>query len=282
MAKYASEVIRQAREWLGKNEKEGSHKAIIDIYNAHTPLARGYKVKYTDAWCATFVSAVAVALGYTDIIPTECGCEPMINLFKNKGCWVENENRTPNVGDIIFYDWQDSGVGDNTGRSDHVGIVEKVTGGKITVIEGNYKNAVGRRTISVNGRYIRGYGVPKYDVEKQDIAAPVTSVAKKINSNVFEWQKAAVADGYTFPKYGTDGQWGSECAAVAKKAICKKQAIGYKNKNLTKIIQRAVGVSADGLFGNNTRNAVKTYQRNNRLTTDGVVGLNTWKKILGV
>lgn len=282
MGKYASEVIRQAREWLGKNEKDGSHKAIIDIYNAHTPLARGYKVKYTDAWCATFVSAVAVTLGYTDIIPTECGCEPMINLFKSIGCWVENENRTPNGGDIIFYDWQDSGVGDNTGRSDHVGIVEKVTGGKITVIEGNYKNAVTRRTISVNGRYIRGYGVPKYDVEKQEVAAPAVSTAKKINSNVFEWQKAAVADGYTFPKYGTDGQWGSECASVAKKAICKKQAIGYKNKNLTKIIQGAVGVSADGLFGNNTRNAVKTYQRNNGLTADGVVGLNTWKKILGV
>ena len=65
-------------------------------------------------------------------------------------------------GDIIFYDWDDTGSGDNKGNPDHVGIVEKVSGSTITVIEGNKNNAVGRRTIQVNGRYIRGYGVPKY------------------------------------------------------------------------------------------------------------------------
>lgn len=273
MGKYASEVVKQAREWLGKNENNGTHKAIIDVYNSHKPLARGYKVKYTDAWCATFVSAVAIKLGYTDIIPTECGCEPMIELFKNLGCWVENENRTPAAGDIIFYDWQDSGTGDNTGRSDHVGIVEKVSGVIITVIEGNYNNGVNRRNLAVNGKYIRGYGVPKYDVVHNTTT---------INSAVYNWQKAAIADGYSFPEYGVDGEWGAECESVAKNAICKKQAIGYKNKNLTKIVQRAVGVSVDGLFGKNTRNAVISYQKKNGLTADGVVGINTWKKILGV
>ncbi len=40
--------------------------------------------------------------------------------------------------------------------------MEKVSGTSITVIEGNYSDSVKRRTISVNGRYIRGYGVPKY------------------------------------------------------------------------------------------------------------------------
>lgn len=165
MGKYASEVVKQAQSWLGCKESNGTHKAIIDLYNSHKPLARGYKVKYTDEWCATFVSAVAIKLGYTDIIPTECGCEKMIELFQKLGCWVENENRTAKAGDVIFYDWQDSGNGDNVGRSDHVGIVEKVSGNTITVIEGNYNEAVKRRTLKVNGRYIRGYGVPKYDTE---------------------------------------------------------------------------------------------------------------------
>ena len=165
MGKYAKEVVRQAQAWLGKKESDGSHKEIIDVYNSHKPLARGYAVKYTDAWCSTFVSAVAVKLGYTNIIPTECGCEKHIQLFKNIGAWVEDENRTPKAGDIIFYDWEDNGSGDNKGSSDHVGIVEKVEGNTITVIEGNINNAVGRRNIQVNGRYIRGYGVPKYDVE---------------------------------------------------------------------------------------------------------------------
>lgn len=165
MGKYARMVVEQAKYWLGYNEADGSHKKIIDTYNSHKPLARGYAVKYNDAWCATFVSAVAVKLGYTDIIPTECSCSKMIELLKKLGCWVENENRIPNPGDILFYDWDDNGVGDNKGNPEHVGIVEKVVGDTITVIEGNYKNAVTRRNIRVNGKYIRGYGIPKYDVE---------------------------------------------------------------------------------------------------------------------
>ena len=163
MGKYASKIIDQARAWIGRNENAGTHSEIIDVYNAHKPLARGYKVKYTDAWCSTFVSAVAIKCGYTDIIPTECGCQQQIELFKKIGAWEENENRVPNAGDIIFYDWNDNGIGDNRGYSDHVGIVESVSGNTITVIEGNFNNGVGRRYIAVNAKGIRGYGVPKYD-----------------------------------------------------------------------------------------------------------------------
>lgn len=176
MAKYASKVVEQAKAWLGAKEGEGSHKAIIDVYNAHKPLARGYKVTYKDYWCATFVSAVAIKLGYTDIIPTECSCTKMIELFKKLGSWVEDDSRKPNPGDIIFYDWEDDGKGDNKGAPNHVGIVEKVENGFITVIEGNYDgtdadriDGVERRAIAVNGKFIRGYGVPKYDAEPKPV-----------------------------------------------------------------------------------------------------------------
>lgn len=155
-------VVSIAQSYIGCNEKDGTHKQIIDAYNAHKPLARGYKVQYTDAWCATFGSFCAIKAGLTDIIPTECGCSAQITLFKNLGSWQENDAYVPKPGDYIFYDWQDTGVGDNTGAPDHVGIVEKVVGNTITVIEGNYSDSVKRRTIQVNGRYIRGYGVPKY------------------------------------------------------------------------------------------------------------------------
>lgn len=95
------------------------------------------------------------------------------------------------------------------------------------------------------------------------------------------WQSAAIADGFKFPKFGADGMWGSECEEVAKKAVCKKRLI-YKYKNLTKIIQTAVGVDADGKFGSGTKKAVIEYQKKNGLFADGEVGLNTWKMILGV
>ena len=156
-------VVKQAQSWIGCKESDGSHKKIIDVYNSHKPLARGYKVKYTDSWCAAFVSAVSIKCGYTAIIPTECSCPQMIELFKDLGEWVENDAYKPSAGDIILYDWNDSGSGDNTGTPDHIGIVEKVSGNTITIIEGNKGDAVARRTIQVNGVTIRGYGVPKYD-----------------------------------------------------------------------------------------------------------------------
>lgn len=163
MSENANTILDIARGWIGRKESNGTHKEIIDVYNAHKPLARGYKVKYTDSWCATFVSACSIKAGYTEIIPTECSCNQMINGFKKIGRWCEDDSHVPSTGDIIFYDWQDNGVGDNKGSSDHVGIVEKVEGNTITVIEGNKNDSVARRTIKVNGKYIRGYGLPKYD-----------------------------------------------------------------------------------------------------------------------
>ena len=163
MAYNRNNVVKQAQAWVGLKESDGSHMKIVNVYNGHKPLARGYKLKSTDSWCAAFVSAVSIECGCTGIIPTEVSCPQMIELFKKLGEWQENDAYKPSPGDVVFYDWDDSGYGDNKGVSDHVGVVEKVSGNKVTVIEGNKNNAVGRRTLEVNGRYIRGYGVPKYD-----------------------------------------------------------------------------------------------------------------------
>lgn len=160
-------IVDKIKSWIGAKEGDAVHKHIIDTYNNHKPLAQGYKVKYTDAWCATTVSAAAIEVGYTDIIPTECSCKRMITLLQQKGIWMESDSYVPKAGDIIFYDWQDSGVGDNTGVPDHVGIVEKCDGNIIVVIEGNKNDGVERRSIQVNGKFIRGYGVPKYNAESQ-------------------------------------------------------------------------------------------------------------------
>lgn len=246
MGKTVSAVLAQARAWIGKNEADGTHKSIIDVYNAHKPLARGYAVKYTDAWCATFVSAVAIKCGITDIIPTECGCGQMITLFKNLGEWNESDSRTPKPGDIIFYDWDDTGAGDNTGWPDHVGIVESVSGGNITVIEGNKNNAVARRTIAVNGRYIRGYGVPKYEAEAAGnttaTTKSVTEVAKEVIAgkwgNGEDRKSRLVAAGYNYTEVqnqvnailkGTTAT--KSVTEVAKEVIAGKWGNGADRKN---------------------------------------------------
>lgn len=104
---------------------------------------------------------------------------------------------------------------------------------------------------------------------------------KEYKPSVLEWQKAAIADGFKFPKYGADGKWGAECEAVAKQALVKRRS-AYLYKSLTKIVQKVVGATADGLCGPATDAAIKQYQKDHGLAVDGIVGLNTWKKILGV
>ena len=155
-------VVGIMQSWLGYNETNGNHKKIIDIYNGHRPLARGYKVRYTDEWCATAVSAAFIQAGLTNIGFTECSCSKMIELYKAKGRWMERDDSTPQPGDVIMYDWEDSGRGDNTGAPNHVGIVVSLNGTSLTIIEGNKGQAVAYRAMTVNGKYIRGYCLPDY------------------------------------------------------------------------------------------------------------------------
>lgn len=155
-------VVDVMRGWLGWTEANGKFRKIIDLYNTQDPLPRRYPVKYSDEWCAATVTAAGMAAGLQDIIYGECGCGKMIALYEERGLWVEDDSYIPFPGDIIMYDWDDSGLGDNRGNPDHVGIVEQVVGGTITIIEGNKGGAVARRKLAVNGRYIRGYCTPDY------------------------------------------------------------------------------------------------------------------------
>ncbi len=156
------EVVKTAIEYLGCKESDGSHRVIIDGYNAVKPLPRGYKVSYTDAWCATFVSFIAIECELTDIMFRECSCGVMISLYQKAGRWQENDAYIPDTGDIIMYDWNDNGVGDCVGYPEHVGFVVGVSGNTITVIEGNKSHEVAFRTIDLDGVYIRGYCLPDY------------------------------------------------------------------------------------------------------------------------
>lgn len=244
-------VVAQARAWLGRKEADGSHREIIDVYNSHKPLARGYAMTYGDPWCAAFVSAVAIKCGVTEVLPTECGCDPMIRLFQSLGEWVENDAYVPAPGDVIFYDWQDSGAGDNTGGSDHVGIVEAVSGNTISVIEGNMSDAVGRRKLAVNGRYIRGYGVPKYSDNIAEAGDEPETPAEEL-----------IAIGMPTLRHGACDMY------VAAMQFC--------------LVSRGYGVGRcgiDGDFGIDTLSALKRYQTSAGLTADGVCGQATWEKL---
>lgn len=174
MSATVNDVLNVARSWLGYSEANGKFVEILNVYNSHKPLARGYKIKTTDEWCDAYVSAVAIKAGAVDLIGTEVGCEKHIEIFKKKGIWIEDGSVKPQVGDIILFNWDDT-TQPNNGGADHIGIVEQQYGNTIVCIEGNRNEAVARRTINVGWGYIRGFARPKYAVAE----TPVTPVAKK-------------------------------------------------------------------------------------------------------
>lgn len=165
--------VETAKKYLGIVEGSAGHHSIVDQYNSIVPLPVGYKVTYTDDWCATFVSSVAWECGLTDVIFPECSCIRMETLYKNANGWIEKDSYVPTAGDIIMYDWGGTGTGD----CDHVGIVTACNGTTITVIEGNYSNSVKYREIPVDYVYTRGFCIPNYAGSS---ASGDTSNSKKI------------------------------------------------------------------------------------------------------
>lgn len=243
-------VVTTAKKYLGCRESDGSHQQFIDKYNSFDTLPRNHHMTYSAAWCATFVSAIAIECGFSDIIPVECGCGYMISAYKKLGRWREDENYTPKAGDVIFYDWDDRKDFANTddkGAPEHVGIVTGVADGIISVIEGNKNDAVTFRTVQVNGRYIRGYGLPDY-ASKATAPTPKPTV-----------KKCPYPEPKTLVKVGSYGggvkwvQW-------------------YLNKC-------GASLKIDGSFGPLTKAATIKFQKNNNLVTDGIVGVKTRAKL---
>ena len=54
---------------------------------------------------------------------------------------------------------------------------------------------------------------------------------------------------------------------------------GARGKAVT-VLQTALGIAADGIFGPNTEAAVRAFQAKNRLAADGVAGPGTWAVLM--
>lgn len=259
-----AKVCAAAEKYLGAAEADGGHQPIIDLYNSIRSLPRGYRMRYADPWCAAFVSAVGAAAGLSEIILPECSCEAMIGLYQAAGRFEERDEAVPRPGDLIMYDWDDSGTGDCRGTADHVGLVTGVTGNIIHAVEGNMADSVGRRSIYIDSRCIRGYCKPDYASLADGAAAPpAPKPAQSAGSGAGE----AVSCGVSLPQLqkGMSG----ECVRAAQLLLIGR---GFR-----------VGPwGADGDFGAATFGGVLRYQRGRKLEADGVIGPVTWRSLLGL
>lgn len=216
----ASNLVETARSYIGVTEGSAAHRALIDKYNTIRPLPRGYRVAYTDAWCAVFVSLCALISGA--VLPFECGCQEMYGKFPVK----KSRTATPEVGWIIFYDWGQDG------HTEHVGIVESVKDGVITAIEGNHNDRVGRRQIRVGDPSIYGYGVPEF---KED---------KKVSNAQTIWDYLVKWIGNTFGAAGLMGNLRAESALRPNNLQDRfEQTLGISDAQYTAKVD-------DGSYGN--------------------------------
>lgn len=193
--KTADLLIDTLEQWVGVK----NHRFIIDNYNKQKILPRGYRVRYDDQWCATGLSSAIILCEMEDMIGTECSCGQFIEIFKRKNIWIEDGSITPKRGDIILYNWDD-GTQPNDGWAEHIGIVTKVYDGKICVLECNYKDSVGYRTIQVGWGYIRGYARPNYEKQLRSDEEIAREVIRGLWGNGTERRIALAEAGYDYQK----------------------------------------------------------------------------------
>ncbi len=242
-------VAARAESLLGLREADGSYLPLLETYNAIRPLPCGYRMLPTDPWCAAFVSALGAMEGLSGVLLPECGCARMIELYEWRGRWERGDSGRARPGDLIFYDWSGNGI------AEHVGLVTAADSGGYDVVEGNCSDAVSRRRVARNWRYIAGFAFPDY-------ASAADGMAEE------SLETEVPAEGAWTPPLLRRGMEG--------KSVLAMQGI---------LIARGCGCGpdgADGDFGPNTESALRAFQRGNGLRDDGLCGEATWKKLLGV
>ena len=129
-------------------------------------------------WCAMFVSwCAAQAQIPQNIIPKMAYVPYIITWFKSRGRYKPLGSYTPRKGDIVFF-----------GDSDHVGLVQGVSGNNVITIEGNTSNngnvssgeGVYRRIRPMgSGSWIMGFGIPNYQEEDEDVEVKKIKLVSK-------------------------------------------------------------------------------------------------------
>lgn len=254
--KLRQKCVAAMQGWLGLQRSNRTHQPILDIYNSHKPLARGYPIQPTDDYCAATVSAAAIKAGVPDLYPLEVSVPKIVTMAQQRGIWIEDDAHVPQPADWIIYDWGDSGKGDNTGGPDHVGMVERVADGTIYCIEGNTSGGkVARTTHPINGRYIRGFVCADFSklADQPEPTAPETPIL--------------------------DDQ-GSVC--TVELPVLHYGSTGLYVETLQELLNHYAGekLGLDASFGKLTEAAVNRYKTRHGLNPDGKMDAKTWELLL--
>lgn len=218
------------------------------------------------AWCdvfydwlivATFGPAAAQKLLCQPPDSAGAGCLYSAQYFRSAG---QFHDKDPQPGDQVFFTYQ-------YGEVSHTGIVEQVSGGVITTIEGNASDAVCRKSYAVGASVIYGYGRPDWSIVST-VSGPDTGGGSSPTSSI---PGTGVEYQITLREL-KEGDTGTPVERLQTLLIGRGYYCGGRRYN---------GIEQpDGEFGPATTVAVKDVQLANRLTQDGIVGSGTMAALL--
>jgi len=172
------------------------------------------------------------------------GCKFSVQYYKQYGCWITG---TPEPGDQIFFSYA-------SGEYSHTGLVESVSGGVVTTIEGNTSDSVGRRSYAVGSSTIAGYGRPRWELAVDTSPSDISFDPSESSERIL-------------------------------KLGCRGDDVKKLQEDLIRMGYDVGPDKADGDYGDNTKKAVMKFQREHKLDPiDGEVGDDTRKvlnEILG-
>ncbi|GAA5071871.1 hypothetical protein HNP84_007862 [Thermocatellispora tengchongensis] len=142
-------LLKVIKPELGYKERAGQHtkfgawysKAVDDPQYKNAP------------WCDMFIAWAANRAGVAEFVGEFAWTPSHARWFEQRGAWTSE----PEVGALVFFDWSGS---KNIKKIDHVGIVERVAGGKIHTIEANVDRVWLKRKVRDESKVV-GYGVPR-------------------------------------------------------------------------------------------------------------------------
>ena len=242
--------------------EKGTAAALIEVARKELGVIEGPKdneTKYgafTKAnflpWCGSYVMWCANQAGGK--VPNTVSTVAGAAAFKKMGTWFEADcGEAPQPGDILYFDFP----GDGVDRISHVGICVKDNGdGTVTAMEGNTssKKSGSQRNGGEVCEQIRAYKTNK----------------KKVMVSIVGWGR---------PNYK-----GNEVTAKLPKpeapAFPGQIKPGAKGEGVN-IVQKALGLLADGDYGPATKKAVIAFQDNHDLVdSNGIIGPKTWAELI--
>jgi lysozyme family protein len=233
-------------------------------------------------FCAMFVSYVLNKAGASCAGFPGAGCTSAWRTAKSKGA-VLSSKYNAQAGDIILFDW------DNSGDCDHVGIVEINKGSYVQTIEGNTSSGTSGSQSNGGGVYrrTRSWGVvraiirPNYgSANNTSSSTGTTSTSTPIDTNasltvdgyfgrntVAKLQKTlgTYVDGVVSAQPTTNKQYLASCVASGAWQFTDKCGGG---SSMVAALQNKLGTTPDGWFG---LESIKALQRYLGTTVDGTL-----------